>query len=59
MCNCTNDDCGQWLLISYECLCGAEWSDEWSSACDGECPECGRTIEAKSWETIKKRGAQR
>ena len=37
------DEDGQtWLLNKYECVeCGEEWDDEWSCACDDECPECG------------------
>lgn len=29
----------------YRCPCGNEWSDVWSSQCDGDCAACGRTIE--------------
>lgn len=26
----------------YECpICGHKWQDEWSCACNEECPECG------------------
>lgn len=45
-------DDGRWLIVSYECECGEEWSDEWSCACDDECPSCGATIEAKGYEDI-------
>jgi len=28
----------------YQCVCGHEWTDRWSCACDDDCPICGRTI---------------
>jgi len=32
------------LRIFYECPeCDHEWEEEWTSACDSECPECGTT----------------
>lgn len=49
-------DCETWLVIQYRCPvddggCGHEWSEEWSCACDSECPECGlKNITALSWE---------
>lgn len=45
-------DDGRWLLVEYECTCGEEWSDEWSCACDDECPSCGTVMEAKDWTDI-------
>jgi predicted nucleic acid-binding Zn-ribbon protein len=31
-----------WYRNVYDCSeCGASWEDEWSCACDDECPECG------------------
>ena len=39
------------LRITYE-HCGVEWVDEWSCACDSECPVCGADIEASEWEEI-------
>jgi hypothetical protein len=31
-----------WFRNHYECeRCGCEWTDEWSSACDDDCPDCG------------------
>jgi predicted nucleic acid-binding Zn-ribbon protein len=31
-----------WYLNHYECYrCGENWDDEWSCACDDECPSCG------------------
>jgi len=52
--SCLDDiiDDGRWLLVNYECDCGAEWSDEWSCACDDECPSCGATVEASDYEDI-------
>jgi len=30
-----------WFENFYECPeCGHHWTDQWSSACDDECPEC-------------------
>lgn len=28
----------------YSCECGSEWSAEWSSMCDDECPECDHSL---------------
>jgi hypothetical protein len=31
-----------WFRNHYACeRCEHEWSDEWSSACDDDCPNCG------------------
>jgi hypothetical protein len=31
-----------WFCNHYRCgSCGCEWSDEWSSTCEDDCPECG------------------
>jgi hypothetical protein len=31
-----------WLRNYYECeRCSTEWTDEWSCACDDDCPSCG------------------
>ncbi len=31
-----------WLLNFYRCdRCDRMWTDEWSCACDDECPRCG------------------
>lgn len=35
---------GQWLINTYECTCGTSWADEWSCACDDDCPACGTTM---------------
>lgn len=43
---------GRWLLISYECDCGCSWTDEWSCACDDECPDCGATVTASDDEDL-------
>lgn len=42
----------QWLSILYVCpRCAHEWHEEWSCACDSECPECNlENIEATEWE---------
>lgn len=43
-------DGGQWFLINYECEeCGCEWQQEWSCACDDECPSCGKDIPATDY----------
>ena len=41
----------QWLQIDYHCpACEHDWQEEWSCACDSECPQCGaRDIEASDW----------
>ena len=32
-----------WFLNFYRCdRCDRLWTDEWSCACDDECPRCGR-----------------
>lgn len=39
------DDCtdGERFTNHYECGdCNVAWDDEWSCACDDECPECGK-----------------
>ena len=40
------------LDIEYRCpTCGHEWQEQWTSACDSECPLCGTTdITALSWD---------
>ncbi|MDE2380417.1 hypothetical protein [Bradyrhizobium sp.] len=31
-----------WFINHYECdRCDRRWTDEWSCACDDECPHCG------------------
>ncbi len=31
-----------WFANHYVCeACGCSWTDEWSCACDDECPACG------------------
>lgn len=46
----------RWFRIVYECPeCGYEWSEEWSCACDSECPNCHTgDITAKDWEEIER-----
>jgi hypothetical protein len=35
----------------YRCEdCGVEWIDEWSCACDDECPECGKDFSPFDYE---------
>lgn len=39
------------FINKYKCDDGhdlVEWEDQWSCACDDECPECGSPIEASS-----------
>jgi predicted Zn-ribbon and HTH transcriptional regulator len=50
-----NEENEPMLLISYKCpKCQHEWQEEWTSACDSECPECETdNIEALDWEEIK------
>ncbi|HET6574098.1 MAG TPA: hypothetical protein VFG68_10880 [Fimbriiglobus sp.] len=40
------------LDIEYRCPeCGHEWQEQWTSACDSECPNCGtEDITALSWD---------
>jgi predicted RNA-binding Zn-ribbon protein involved in translation (DUF1610 family) len=40
------------LDIEYRCPeCGHEWTEQWSCACDSQCPNCGlKNIEALSWD---------
>lgn len=39
------------LDIEYRCPeCGVEWTEQWTSACDSECPNCGtENITALDW----------
>lgn len=31
-----------WYHLTYHCYgCNITWEDEWSCACDDECPKCG------------------
>ena len=43
------------LKVEYCCPnCGHEWQEQWSCACDSQCPECGlKNIEALSWDELK------
>lgn len=40
--------------IDYRCpSCGHEWREEWSCACDSECPECAQNdVEARDWREL-------
>lgn len=36
--------------VRYVCpACDCEWQDQWSCACDDECPNCGTTCEADDY----------
>lgn len=36
-----------WYRNAYYCnRCDEGWEDEWSCACDDECPNCGRPFES-------------
>ena len=41
-----------WFKNRYECGCGTSWDDEWSCACDDECPSCGRDCSPTESEEI-------
>lgn len=43
-----------WFRIFYKCPeCAEEWEEEWSSACDSECPKCGtENIECDRYEDM-------
>ena len=43
------------LNIEYRCPnCGHEWEEQWSCACDSECPACGtKDIAALRWDDAK------
>lgn len=32
------------IYTNYYGHCGVKWTDEWSCACDDECPKCGHDI---------------
>lgn len=41
------------LRNSYHCeKCDVSWTDEWSCACDDECPECGTVYTPEESEEI-------
>lgn len=41
------------VLNHYHCDdCGVSWSDEWSCACDDECPECGKAYTPEESEEL-------
>lgn len=50
------EDEERWLNIEYGCPnCGHDWEDQWSCACDSECPECGtKDISALSWDDAER-----
>jgi hypothetical protein len=46
-------DCAPALRNFYHCDdCDVSWSDEWSCACDDECPQCGAAIPPEESEEI-------
>ncbi|TXG96149.1 MAG: hypothetical protein E6R08_10275 [Nevskiaceae bacterium] len=42
----SNDTPGRVAVLNeYHCThCGHEWEDEWTCACDDECPNCGAVM---------------
>lgn len=45
--------CAPVLLVSYTCdECGTSWEQQWSCACEDECPNCGDDVEAEDWHAI-------
>ena len=36
----------------YECSCGTEWDDEWTSMCDDRCPKCNTSISPYTSEEL-------
>jgi hypothetical protein len=49
----TNDE--PLLDIEYRCpACGHDWQEQWTSACDSECPNCGTAdITALDWNEAR------
>ena len=42
-----------WFLKYYRhAECQTSWTDEWSCACNDECPKCGAEIEPYDWEDL-------
>jgi len=39
-------------IRSYYKHCGEEWSSDWDSACDDECPKCLKAISPYDYEDI-------
>ena len=45
--------CAKAYRNSYHCdACDVSWADEWSCACDDECPECDASISPEESEVI-------
>lgn len=40
------------LYRSYYQHCGEEWQSIWDSACNDECPVCGKEIEPYDYEEV-------
>jgi hypothetical protein len=46
-------NCTPLLFNRYHCDdCDASWSDEWSCACDDDCPRCGKAFSPHDSEPI-------
>ena len=44
---------GRWLINHYVCSdCGEAWDDEWSCACDDDCPACGATMSPEDSDDV-------
>ncbi len=45
----------EYLTIKYLCPnCNLKWEEQWTCACDSECPNCGLSnIMALSWDTAR------
>lgn len=52
--NITHQFAGPWYSCDYTCPdCGEVWTEEWSCACNGACPNCGvKDIEPVRYERI-------
>lgn len=49
-----------WLIKYYRHKgCFTAWTDEWSCACDDECPKCGAEIEPYDWDDLSVRVDER
>ena len=44
----------EWYKNYYECVCGCEWTDEWSSMCNDRCPHCDTEIGPYESEEVEK-----
>jgi len=39
-------------IMRYFSHCNTEWEDEWSCACNDDCPVCGREIEPYDYKQV-------